>query len=182
MIMNSFDDTRKKREEELMNLQANPLRGFEKLSVDRFLEKKAQVRSHWLARFQGDAMNNLLEGMAKGVGGGLSSAAVSGVSGLIKKLHESFIIDPKRKKLFESVVRNDPVIHDAIERNPSAAKTVLESFETMVRFAPSLTQDVNAVRSFLREAVVGGASGVNYATIKSLIETEKAHKMPGDKR
>ena len=181
IFMNAFSDSRKKREEEIMNLEANPMRGFDKLSLDTFLEKKAQTRSHWMARFQGDAAKNVLEGLAKGVGSSVAGAAVGGVESLLKKLHTSLIVDPKRQKLFESVVRSDAVIHDAIERNPMAAKVLLEAFETMVRFAPSLTVDVNAVRSFLREAVVGGTSGVNYATIKSLIETEKALKSPGGK-
>lgn len=159
-----------RRQQELMNLEADPSRGFEKMSLDAFLEKKAQARSHWSQKLTGEIAKNIVEGAAKGVG----VFAVDRVADLFKKVHTSLIVDPKRRQLFESVVRSDTVIQDAVQRNPTAAKVLLEAFETMVRFAPSLTLDVNAVRSFLREAVVGGTSGVNYATIKSLIETEKA--------
>jgi hypothetical protein len=97
-------------------------------------------------------------------------------------VQQSLIVDPKRKQMFESVLRSDPVVHDALTRNPEAAKTLGEAYQTMVRFAPSLSLDVNAVRSFLREAVMGGSGGVNYATIKTLIETEKGLRSSGDHR
>ncbi len=42
----------------------------------------------------------------------------------------------------------------------------------MKRFAPTLSSDPNAVRSFLREAATSGA-GVNYNTIKLLAEAER---------
>lgn len=182
IVMNAFSDAQKRREDELMNLQANPLRGFDKLSVDRFLEKKAQMRSHWMARAQGDIAGAIRDNLASSLVKSVSDAAVGGMGALAKKIHNSFVLDPKRKQLFESVVRSDPVISDAVERNPTAAKSLIEAYETMTRFAPSLTLDVNAVRSFLREAVIGGAAGVNYATIKSLIETERALKSPGDRK
>jgi 4-diphosphocytidyl-2C-methyl-D-erythritol kinase len=43
----------------------------------------------------------------------------------------------------------------------------------MVKFAPTLSKDINAVRSFLREAVMSG-SGPSYVTIRSLSDAETA--------
>lgn len=206
IFMSALGDATQRREQELMNLEADPMRGFSKLSLESFLEKKAAGYSNSWARQQlgirPDRMRaawrtqtapgisrsvreNLVSSIGEGIGGGLGSGIAGAVMGSIGKglgaLHDMLIIDPKRKQLFESVLRSDPVISDAIERNPDAAKTLVEAYTTMVRFAPGLALDVNAVRSFLREAVVGGTSGVNYATIKSLIETEKALKSPGGK-
>jgi hypothetical protein len=48
----------------------------------------------------------------------------------------------------------------------------------MIRFAPVLSTDKNAVRSYLREAVMSGA-GPNYSTIKSLADAE--HTVTGRK-
>jgi hypothetical protein len=182
IMMGALDSTQQKREDELMNLQMNPSRGFDKLSnsdLDVFLEKKAAAREQMLPVIGNHTFTHFTEGIGKGVGGGIAQAILSTIGGGLHSAYDSLIVDPKRKKLFESVVRTDPVVSDALARNPHAAQTLAEAFQTMVRFAPSLSLDVNAVRSFLREAVVGGASGVNYATIKSLIETEKAHGSMG---
>lgn len=186
IMSGALHSTQQKREDELMNLQMSPERGFDKLSsLDRFLQKKAFVREKTAAMgpdIRNSAYGHLTEGVGKGIGGGIAEAIIKSLGGGIMGIHNSLIVDPKRKKLFESVVRSDPVVSDALTRNPTASKTVGEAFETMVRFAPSLSLDVNAVRSFLREAVVGGAAGVNYATIKSLIETEKALSAGGGHR
>jgi hypothetical protein len=184
IMMGALDSSQQKREDELMNLQMNPGRGFDKLSLDQFLRKKEAARMGMLSRLgQGDiaqgARGHFVEGLGKGIGGGIADAILGMVGGGIGSVYDSLIVDPQRKRLFESIVRSDPVVHDALSRNPHANRTLAEAYQTMVRFAPSLSLDVNAVRSFLREAVVGGASGVNYATIKSLIETEKAHSSKG---
>ena len=118
-------------------------------------------------------------GVGQGIGGGIAQAILGVLGDGYQSVHDALIVDPQRKRLFESIVRTDPVIHDAVTRTPHADKTLAEAFQTMVRFAPSLSSDVNAVRSFLREAVIGGAAGVNYATIKTLIETEKGLRAPG---
>lgn len=165
-----------------MNLQMTPERGFSKLShssLDLFLTKKAAAREQLLPAIRGQTFTSFTEGVGKGVGGGVANAILGALGGTLGSAYDSLIVDPRRKRLFESIVRSDPVVSDAVSRNPHATKTLVEAFQTMVRFAPSLSLDVNAVRSFLREAVVGGAAGVNYATIKSLIETEKAHSSRG---
>lgn len=180
IMMGALDATQQKREDELMNLQMNPARGFDKLSsLDRFLTKKAAARERLLPAIRGQTFTSFTEGVGKGIGGGVAQAILGVLGGTIGSAYDSLIVDPKRKQLFESIVRSDPVVSDALTRNPQSNKTLAEAYQTMVRFAPSLSLDVNAVRSFLREAVVGGASGVNYGTIKSLIETEKAHSSKG---
>lgn len=123
------------------------------------------------------AGSGIMEGFGKGVGatlgGGLVGLVTHGIGMGVDALRDHFLVDPKRKELFERLLSSDPVLSDAVVRNPDARESLQEAYGTMVRFAPNLSLDVNAVRSFLREAVLGGA-GVNYATIKNLVETERA--------
>jgi hypothetical protein len=52
-----------------------------------------------------------------------------------------------------------------------------EAYHTMVRFAPTLATDKNAVKTFLRESVLYG-TGPNHVAIKQLAETERAVNPP----
>lgn len=58
---------------------------------------------------------------------------------------------------------------------------LMESYHTMCRFAPTLSTDKNAVRSFLRQAVMSGA-GPDFMTIKHLADSERAITGGGEKR
>lgn len=121
--------------------------------------------------------HNVVEGIGKGIGSSVGDALVGlaahGIGTGIDALRDHFMVDPKRKALVETLLRTDPVLSDAVARHPDSITAVKEAYGTMVRFAPTLSLDINAVRSFLREAVLGGA-GVNYATIKNLVETERS--------
>jgi hypothetical protein len=127
--------------------------------------------------FWESSQKNVVEGLGKGLGqsagGALVSLMAHGIGTSFDALRDHFMVEPRRKALFETLLKSDPVLSDAISRNPEAKSMLKESYGTMVRFAPTLSLDVNAVRSFLREAVLGG-SGVNYATIKNLVDTERS--------
>jgi len=171
-------------EDELMGLQMHPFSKMSSLAL--FLERKAAVYEKTAASLRDfmptvrdHAFDSVTSGIWQGLVGGVAKAVLGMVGAGLGSAHNAWIVDPRRKRLYETVLRTDPVIHDALSRNPQAEQVLMEAFSTMVRFAPSLALDVNAVRSFLREAVLGGAAGVNYATIKTLIETEKAHTKPG---
>jgi hypothetical protein len=112
-------------------------------------------------------------GIGAGVGKGLVDVIVDLLSMIGNAAHKGLIVEPKRRALLESIIRQDQVIHDAIQNHPDGQRLIAEAYGTMVKVAPTLSLDVNAVRSFLREAIIGGA-GVNYATIKNLAETERA--------
>jgi hypothetical protein len=161
-----------------MNAYADPNRVIT-ASLEEFLEKKAELYSFTKTAVapKFNFGHSLGEGLSKGLGSALGGTAVgliaqvlgSGVSSLYNHLSS----DPKRNSLVASVLKSDPVLSDAIKRHPESKRMVEESYATMVRFAPTLSMDTNAVRSFLREAVLGG-SGVNYATIKNLVDTERS--------
>lgn len=185
ILGNAFMSSQQKVEDQLMDANRDPGRVITS-SLDEFLEKKATLRAHtgfsktaaWPAAkamkaVGGKAVDSIAGGVGGGIGKGVADALFGGLGSGFKALQSLLSSDPKRKKILESVLRSDPVVSDAIKRNPKAQEGLLEAYGTLVRFAPNLSMDVNAVRSFLREAVLSGG-GVNYATIKNLAETEKA--------
>lgn len=175
----AFDSSQKHHEAELMNAYADPSRVIT-ASLDEFLEKKAEL--HVATKYAAvspkfDPKHAIIDGLTKGVGsalgGSVAALLATAVGAGFDSLRSSLSHDPKRAALVQSVLKTDPVLSDALKRHPETKRMVDESYSTMVRFAPTLSMDVNAVRSFLREAVLGG-SGVNYATIKNLVDTEKS--------
>lgn len=163
ILAKSFNASQQGYEDLLMNMRRDPERTIV-ASLDEFLEKKAGAPSF------GDSVRG-------GLASGVASGAVNGIFGLLGKgvsaFKDSFITSGQRKRLFEYLLQTDVTLHDEITRKPELAEVLSEAYETMAKFAPSLALDINAVRSFLREVTIG--QGVNYATIKNLIETEKAH-------
>lgn len=75
--------------------------------------------------------------------------------------------DAARKAIIDHLKKNDTVLANADD------KTLMEAYHTMSRFAPVLSTDKNAVRSFLRQAVMSGA-GPDYMSIKLLADSERA--------
>lgn len=94
-----------------------------------------------------------------GLLGDVMSKAISGISGIPRAL--------ARENMFEQLQQEDDVLAQA---DP---QTLQEAYHTMVRFAPTLATDKNAVRSFLRESVLYG-TGPNVITIKQLADAERA--------
>lgn len=72
-----------------------------------------------------------------------------------------------RQAILGELKRIDPVLADADD------KILMESYHTMTRFAPVLSTDKNAVRSFLRQAVMSG-TGPDFMSIKHLADSERA--------
>jgi hypothetical protein len=72
-----------------------------------------------------------------------------------------------RQAILGDLKRTDSVLAQADDG------LLMESYHTMQRFAPTLSTDKNAVRSFLRQAVMSG-SGPDFMTIKHLADSERA--------
>ena len=179
ILGNAFLSSQALHERELMDAYAQPDRVITS-SLEEFLEKKAELYSmtkQAVAARPFSFGNSLGEGVSKGLGSAIGGTGlallVQALGGGLGALHDKFSGDPKRKALVASILRSDPVLSDAVQRHPDSKRMVEEAYATMARFAPTLSKDPNAVRSFLREAVLGGA-GVNYATIKNLVDTEKS--------
>jgi hypothetical protein len=72
-----------------------------------------------------------------------------------------------REAIIGDLKRTDSVLAGADDA------TLMEAYHTMTRFAPVLSTDKNAVRSFLRQAVMSGA-GPDFMSIKLLADSERA--------
>lgn len=81
--------------------------------------------------------------------------------------------DSTRKAIIGEIKMTDPVLSNADD------KVLMEAYHTMTRFAPVLSTDKNAVRSFLRQAVMSG-NGPDYMSIKLLADSERA--VTGEKK
>lgn len=138
--------------------------------LSEFLEKKAAAPS--MSPY-GALQGSVIGGFGKGLGIGAAELLGSSLGKLFSAAKDAISTNPARKAMLQKLLDSDPVISDAVRRNPAMVETLMEAYSTMLRYAPSLTVDTNAVRSFLREVILGGGQ-VNYATIKNLIETEKA--------
>ena len=172
ILASAAQSQQKKYEDTIMGIQRDPSRVIT-ASLDDFLEKKAASAARGLATDIGTGIrDSFAQGVGGGVGHGLVDALFGGIGKSMDTLKDIFVTDAARRRLLESLMRSDPVISDALQHNPKGKDIVLEAYATMRKFAPKLSTDMNAVRSFLREAVMGGA-GVNYATIKNLVDTEK---------
>lgn len=198
ILAEGFDHTQHRLEDDLMNAHHNPGRVIT-ASLEDFLEKKANFghvtgdlmsedmlgAMHFgqpaapglLGQMGGAAGGKAMESLATGAGKGVAEAIVKALFGVIGSgaagLKNMMVTDPKRRAILETIKRQDQIIADTLAHNPHGEQLVQEAYDTMVKVAPTLSTDINAVRSWLREAVIGGA-GVNYATIKNLAEAERA--------
>ncbi len=77
-----------------------------------------------------------------------------------------------REAIIGDLKRTDSVLANADDA------TLMEAYHTMTRFAPVLSTDKNAVRSFLRQAVMSG-SGPDFMSIKLIADAE--HAVTGSK-
>lgn len=75
--------------------------------------------------------------------------------------------DAARKAVLDQLKKEDPILAQADD------KALMEAYHTMARFAPQLSTDKNAVRSFLRQAMMSGA-GPDYMSIKLLADAERS--------
>lgn len=166
ILPKAFAQSQGKAESELMKAYRDPSTVIT-ASLDEFLEKKAAAASPF------SFSNELMGGLAKGVATSIASALIGGIGTHLSNTRNILVQEPKRRALLDILFKSDPILKDAIARHPEAKAMILEAYGTMTKFAPNLSLDINATRSFLREAALGG-HGVNYATIKNLVDTEKS--------
>ena len=132
--------------------------GFKRLiaPVPQFMERK-------------DIPATLGQQAINAFGKGVSEAGVDLLKDMASKAYSAIAHagdESARKAILEQLRAEDHIIAGGDD------KELMEAYHTMVRFAPTLSTDKNAVRNFLREAVSTG-SGPNFATIKMLGETER---------
>lgn len=112
------------------------------------------------------------EEAAKGFGNQLGKSTVGLLGDLLSKATDApsaMMASNNRESIFDALQKEDDVIARA---DPDE---LAEAYHTMVRFAPTLSTDKNAVKTFLRESVLYG-TGPNPMAIKQLAEAEEAVK------
>lgn len=119
---------------------------------------------------QDTMLNEGATGFAKGLGAQAGKSTSEMFSDMLTKVISGIQSIPQafaRNNMFAQLQQEDDVLAQA---DPQQLQ---EAYHTMVRFAPTLATDKNAVRSFLRESVLYG-TGPNVITIKQLADAERA--------
>lgn len=113
---------------------------------------------------------DLANSFAKQVGKELGTKTVSLLGDFLSKTvaaPSAMFQNRERMSVFEALRNEDEVISQADPQQ------LAEAYHTMVRFAPTLATDKNAVKTFLRESVLYG-TGPNFMSIKQLADAENA--------
>jgi hypothetical protein len=142
---------------------ATPLKGFSDTLGYRINRRLNDGMQGLAARVKAD------EVAAAKVVGKLTDFATDMLLGKVKDLKKGFgkaMDAPKRNSILRNLVADDEMIRAADPEDVSSL------YQTMVRFAPTLSKDSNAVRSFLRTGVSFPEGGVDANTIGMLAKAE----------
>ena len=112
------------------------------------------------------AAKRFLEGAADTAGRDLASAISGGTSRAAQGAFDMTAGNLHRNSVFNRVVASDDVLNST---DPDYLRQV---FRTVSNTSPHIASDPIALKSVLREATLSG-SGMDYATIKNIAETEK---------
>lgn len=114
------------------------------------------------------------EGVGKQVGIGVATGGITLlrhlVGNMVQSLRDRGFTGSKRQSILQNIVSTDPHIRTFDEENPGKIE---EAYETMVKFAPTLSTDPHVVLSFLRNVAMSG-SALSYHDIKGLADAEAA--------
>lgn len=116
----------------------------------------------------------IAEDFAKAVGKELGKATVGLTGDILSKavsIPGAIAGGMQRQNVLSELQTEDDVLAKA---DPTQ---INEAYHTMVRFAPTLATDKNAVKTFLRESILYG-TGPNFTTIKQLADAEGAVNRP----
>jgi hypothetical protein len=117
------------------------------------------------------------ESTVRGVGGQLGKGGMEALMQALSiagnRVYDKMSRDPKRRQLFERIVSSDPVISQFAKSSPEHREKLQVAFDSMARFAPTLSTDPNAVTSLLRQVSVS-AGPVDYNLLRGLAEAETA--------
>jgi hypothetical protein len=140
-----------------------------KKAHEQFYEKSANDP----LSFGGAVGMGAMNGVGKGVGDALGDILIRKPVDVVGKLlNKKFYTEPRQAKTFDAVLGSDEDLARANRENPAMLG---DAHATLKKFAPSLTEDKNALRAYLRHAMVTGGT-IDPATIKQLAESEKMYQ------
>jgi hypothetical protein len=150
---------------------------YVKRGYDEFSQQKLAVLddSFW-GRAGGEASEGLFQGINRGIGTGIGQALGQVLLHPLDKGWEAakkhFVTAPQQEAAFTKAVTADPTLQQAHGHTPEMLPNL---FATMKKFAPSVSTDPLAVRTFLTHGLSTGGA-LDFATLKLLAETERLHK------
>lgn len=113
-------------------------------------------------------------GFFGGVGSETAKSGIGAIGKLIKgiagSISNKLVFDKERQNLLGEIIDNDPIVSIFEQETPGVTA---KAYETMSKFAPTLSRDPNIATSFLREAAQTGGA-LNYQTVKHLADAEAA--------
>jgi hypothetical protein len=145
--------------------------------MEKFAERKMTLAAR--IAFEKDAADSpggdaFISGMGSGAGKSFMSEGIGFLRRVLgftaQKVKERSIDVPEQERIIRSVLKNDPVVATFERESPGKAQ---EAYETMRRFAPTLSTDENATASFLRNSAVSGGP-MDFQTIKGIADAETA--------
>lgn len=102
-----------------------------------------------------------------GVGEGLMAIRKM-IGAAAQAIKDRFSDEPKRRRIMDDVLTNDPVVSTFEQEQPGGAQAALY---TMKQFAPTLSTNPAVVQSFLRNAAMSGGP-LDYQTARGLADAE----------
>jgi len=142
--------------------------------MEKFAERKMELAAKiaYEKVAEADFGDTFVSGAGKGMGGGVVSEGIGAlrrlIGGAAQSISNRFIDEPKRDKIIQQVMKQDPVVSTAERETPGQA---LNAYQTMKRVAPALSTDPNVVQSYLRNAVLSGGP-IDFQTVKGLADAE----------
>lgn len=142
-----------------------------KESYEKFAADQQQYPNRPFSEDLGNSIrSNTLGGIGKGVGDAIGDVFIrTPVSEVTKFVKKKFVAEPKQRAALLAALEHD----DVLGQTPRDA--IDSAHGTLKRFSPSLAEDPNAVRSYLRTAVMSHG-GVDLATIRMLLDAEKTRQ------
>lgn len=107
------------------------------------------------------------DSVVKGMAERTMNLAADAVTKTMATAKNKAVDSPMRQAILTQLKREDDIIAAAPK------KDLLEAYHTMKNFAPTLSTDKSAVKSFLRQAAQHGG-GIDYMSIKGLADAEAA--------
>jgi len=133
--------------------------------IDGFVEEFIKKASFPIGEMLTQGVEKMMEGLGTGIGKGIYSDVRLAIASLLDKSRK---LSNQQKTFIIAVIKEDYILK---KRDP---KRIVSHYETLVKMAPSIALDKNAVVSFLRESTAYDL--INTMTLRTLVELESKYR------
>lgn len=144
---------------------------YEKFAADAGpADKRYDPNRSFSGNLRSELGYSAVGGIGRGIGDTLGDVFIrTPVSEVSKFLKKKFVSEPKQRAALNTALSED----DVLGKTPRSA--IDSAHVTLKRFSPALAEDPNAVKSYLRTAVMSHG-GVDLATIRMILDAEKTRQ------